>query len=54
MDRAQAVNIGSANRNQWWLVPGTAWKAACHAELSRMQPPAWTTATESQMHGAAD
>jgi 4-amino-4-deoxy-L-arabinose transferase-like glycosyltransferase len=35
VDRAQAVNIGSANRNQWWLVPGTAWKAACHAELSK-------------------
>ena len=31
VDRAQVVEIGQSNRNQWLLVPGTAWHAGCHA-----------------------
>lgn len=34
VDRSQAIAVGSANRNQWWLVPGTAWNSACHASLA--------------------
>ena len=33
VDRAQSVAIGSANRNDWWLVPGTALDAQCHATV---------------------
>lgn len=29
--RAQVVEIGESNRNQWQLVPGTAWHAGCNA-----------------------
>ena len=28
-DATQVVDIGQSNRNQWSLVPGTAWKAGC-------------------------
>lgn len=31
VDRAQVVAIGQSNRNQWLLVPGTAWHAGCNA-----------------------
>ncbi|MDG2524930.1 glycosyltransferase family 39 protein [Stenotrophomonas sp. HITSZ_GD] len=29
VDRTQVVEIGQSNRNQWLLVPGTAWHAGC-------------------------
>ncbi|HVJ37384.1 MAG TPA: glycosyltransferase family 39 protein [Stenotrophomonas sp.] len=29
VDRAQVIEIGQSNRNQWLLVPGTAWRSAC-------------------------
>jgi hypothetical protein len=29
VDAAQVVDIGQSNRNQWALVPGSAWKAGC-------------------------
>lgn len=29
VDRGQAVLAGHSNRREWWLVPGTAWKAGC-------------------------
>ncbi|WMJ70106.1 glycosyltransferase family 39 protein [Stenotrophomonas sp. 24(2023)] len=32
VDPAQVIDIGTANRNRWQLVPGTAWNAQCHAE----------------------
>ena len=31
VDRAQVVEIGQSNRNEWLLVPGTAWRTACAA-----------------------
>lgn len=34
VDRAGSVSIGSANRNVWWLVPGTALDAQCHATVA--------------------
>jgi 4-amino-4-deoxy-L-arabinose transferase-like glycosyltransferase len=33
VDRAQAIAIGSSNRNRWVLVPGAAWRPACRAHL---------------------
>lgn len=33
VDRAQAIDIGSSNRNRWQLVPGTAWRVDCHSHL---------------------
>ncbi|KAF1016031.1 MAG: Undecaprenyl phosphate-alpha-4-amino-4-deoxy-L-arabinose arabinosyl transferase [Stenotrophomonas maltophilia] len=32
VDAAQVIDVGTANRNDWQLVPGTAWDPQCHAE----------------------
>lgn len=37
VDRAQVVEIGQSNRNQWLLVPGTAWHAGCAATPATAQ-----------------
>ncbi len=37
VDRAQVVAIGQSNRNQWLLVPGTAWHAGCVAKPENAQ-----------------
>ncbi|MCL1497834.1 hypothetical protein A7D16_02130 [Xanthomonas nasturtii] len=34
VDPAQRIDIGESNRNQWQLVPGTAWHAGCIATAS--------------------
>lgn len=34
IDPAQRIDIGESNRNQWQLVPGTAWHAGCVATAS--------------------
>ena len=34
VDRAQVVEIGQSNRNQWLLVPGTAWHAGCRNHVA--------------------
>ncbi|MBB3832005.1 4-amino-4-deoxy-L-arabinose transferase-like glycosyltransferase [Xanthomonas arboricola] len=34
IDPAQRIDIGESNRNQWQLVPGTAWHAGCIATAS--------------------
>ncbi|KGK58727.1 membrane protein [Xanthomonas cannabis pv. phaseoli] len=34
IDPAQRIDIGESNRNQWQLVPGTAWHAGCAATAS--------------------
>jgi len=33
--RAQVVAVGQSNRNDWLLVPGTAWRSDCHAEAAQ-------------------
>jgi len=38
VDRTQSVSIGSANRNVWWLVPGTALDMQCHATVVGGEP----------------
>ncbi|MEE7561285.1 hypothetical protein HH299_17510, partial [Xanthomonas sp. Kuri4-2] len=37
VDPAQVVDIGQSNRNAWQLVPGTAWRAGCRAEVSESE-----------------
>jgi len=34
VDPSAVIGIGSANRNRWLLVPGTAWRADCHAAVT--------------------
>jgi len=34
VDPAAVIEIGSANRNRWLLLPGTAWQAGCHAAVT--------------------
>ncbi|MEA9580623.1 glycosyltransferase family 39 protein [Xanthomonas nasturtii] len=41
IDPAQRIDIGESNRNQWQLVPGTAWHAGCI-----------TTASDSEQTGS--
>jgi len=33
VDRGQVVDIGQSNRNQWVLVPGTAWQTGCREHV---------------------
>ncbi len=34
IDPAQRIDIGESNRNQWQLIPGTAWHARCRGNAS--------------------
>lgn len=36
VDSTKVIEIGSANRNRWLLLPGTAWQADCHAAVTAM------------------
>ncbi|RBD05468.1 hypothetical protein BRM70_02935, partial [Xanthomonas oryzae pv. oryzae] len=38
IDPAQRIAIGESNRNQWELLPGTAWHAGCISTASDAEP----------------
>ncbi|QJD67048.1 glycosyltransferase family 39 protein [Xanthomonas campestris pv. badrii] len=37
IDPAQRIDIGESNRNQWQLIPGTAWHAGCKGNASETE-----------------